>query len=309
MPAPPPAGQLSGALAALVDLVLPARCGGCERPGQAWCTTCEAELAAAAPAARWAPTPSPPGLPEVWSVLPYQGVTRACLVSWKDNGRRDLARVLAPVLTEAVLAALLAHTDSRAPPADGVGDGADARPSAAQNPWLVVPVPSGRRNVRRRGDRPLLDLAHRALRALPPAVRPPLAPALRLTRAVADQAGLDRGGRADNLRGAMGLTPRLSRAVPGARCLVVDDVITTGATLVEAARALRVAGAAEVVAVTLAATRRRGSGTRPAPRRQARDTGVGEADSTVFRAGTGLVSRYGTPRAPSGHRTRWPSAP
>lgn len=243
MPTTRGAGHLTNAVVALADLVLPVRCGGCDGPGQPWCAACSTQLAAAPPAARWRPTPAPSGLPEVWSVLPYAGAARACLVNWKDNGRRDLARVLAPVLTESVLAALVAHADAGA---------------STRGPWLVVPVPSGRRNVRRRGDRPLLHLTHRALSPLPPGLRPSVLPALRLTRAVADQAGLGHGARADNLRGAMVVSPTAQPAVLGARCLVVDDVITTGATLTEAARGLRGAGAAQVVAVTVAATRRRG---------------------------------------------------
>ena len=183
-------------------------------------------------------------------MVPYDGAARSCLTNWKDNGRRDLARVLAPVLTEAVLAALLAHA------------GQDAgRPKARGHPprdsWVVVPVASGRANVRRRGDRPLLDLARRALHPLPPQLRPPVVPALRLVRRVADQAGLHSSARAANLLGAMTVAASAAQAVDGVRCLVVDDVITTGATLVEAARALRAAGADQVVAATVAATRRR----------------------------------------------------
>lgn len=244
MPSRTGAGHLTTALLALGDLVLPVRCGGCDLPRDAWCAACEAELAGAPPAARWWPTPVPHGLPSVWSVLPYQGAVRAALTNWKDNGRRDLAQVLSPVLAEAVLAGLLAH----------------ARPgtaATAQGP-VVVPVPSGRANVRRRGDRPLQELTRRALRSLPPATRPPLVPALRLTRTVQDQSGLHSGARATNLRGAMAVEQPARKAVQGARCLVVDDVITTGATLAEAARALRAAGALDVVAVTIAATRRRG---------------------------------------------------
>ena len=174
----------------------------------------------------------------MWTVLPYQGAVRAALVNFKDNGRRDLAGVLAPVLTEALLAGLL-------------GSG-----HRCGGPIIIVPAPSARGNVRRRGDRPLVLLARGALGSLPREVRPPLVQALRLRRAVADQAGLDSGGRAANLSGAMTVTPRWRPQVRGACCVVVDDVITTGATLAEAARALFQSGAADVLAVTVAATRR-----------------------------------------------------
>ena len=236
------------AVTALGDLVLPLRCGGCDAPGVPWCRRCAAAVATAPGPAPWSPTPAPVGMPPVWTVLAYDGPVRAALVNWKDNGRRDLVRVLAPPLTEALLAALLAPAASA-----GGGGRAGARAGAP----VVVPTPSGRSNVRRRGDRPLHLLTRACLDPLPTSERPRLVDALRLRRAVADQAGLDSLGRASNLRGAMALRPAASALVVGARCVVIDDVVTTGATLAEAARALRSGGAAEVVAVTVAATRRR----------------------------------------------------
>lgn len=223
------------AASALGDLVLPVRCGGCDEPGVPWCRGCAAALATAPGPLPWSPTPAPAGMPPVWTLLAYAGPVRSALVNWKDNGRRDLVRVLAPPLTEALLAALL-----------------DSGPA----PAVLVPTPSARANVRRRGDRPLQTLTRRCLDPLPPSIRPRVVDALRLRRAVADQAGLDSLHRATNLRGAMALRPAASSLVTGARCLIVDDVVTTGATLTEAARVLRAGGAAEVVAVTVAATRR-----------------------------------------------------
>jgi predicted amidophosphoribosyltransferase len=177
----------------------------------------------------------------VWTVVPYDGPIRAALVTWKEHGRRDLERVLAPILTEAVLAALVSLRDP---------------PATASSRVVAVSAPSSRANVRRRGDRPLRALAHQALRAVPAMARPRVVDALQLQRSVADQAGLDSPARAANLAGAMTVAPGAAREVAGACCLVVDDVITTGATLAEAARALRAAGAATVLAVTVAAARR-----------------------------------------------------
>ncbi|MGL5862887.1 MAG: ComF family protein, partial [Phycicoccus sp.] len=87
-----------------------------------------------------------------------------------------------------------------------------------------------------------------------------VAAVLRHTRRVADQAGLGRADRAANLAGALAVAPRKRRLVTGAVCLVVDDVVTTGATLTEAARALGAAGARHVVGAAAAATPRRGHG-------------------------------------------------
>jgi predicted amidophosphoribosyltransferase len=77
------------------------------------------------------------------------------------------------------------------------------------------------------------------------------------TRRVADQAHLGRAARAANLAGSMVVDSRWARVVDGAACVLVDDVVTTGATLAEGARALRSAGALHVLAAACAATPRR----------------------------------------------------
>ncbi|HET8970833.1 MAG TPA: phosphoribosyltransferase family protein, partial [Candidatus Nanopelagicales bacterium] len=69
----------------------------------------------------------------------------------------------------------------------------------------------------------------------------------------ADQTGLDAAGRAANLRAAM----RWSGRVPAGPVVLVDDIVTTGATLAEAARAVRVAGGTVLGAAVVAATARR----------------------------------------------------
>ena len=129
---------------------------------------------------------------------------------------------------------------------------------AGREPLLVVPVPSSAAAVRRRGDAPLRLLVDAAVPlSSAPGRAMWVAPALALRRRVADQAGLDSRQRAANLEGAIQVTPRWQAAVAGRCCLLVDDVLTTGATLVEAARALRVGGARHVSAVVVAATQRR----------------------------------------------------
>lgn len=75
---------------------------------------------------------------------------------------------------------------------------------------------------------------------------------------MADQAGLDHLQRAANLERAIEMQPRWRGGISGVSVLLVDDVLTTGATLTEGARALRVAGARHVAATTVAATQRRG---------------------------------------------------
>ncbi len=75
---------------------------------------------------------------------------------------------------------------------------------------------------------------------------------LRRTRATPSQGGLNRRARRLNVRGAFAVSPRRREAVEGARILLVDDVLTTGATLEACARTLKRAGAARVEALALA---------------------------------------------------------
>jgi predicted amidophosphoribosyltransferase len=125
----------------------------------------------------------------------------------------------------------------------------------------VVPVPSSRAARRRRGDAPLEQLARLAVAGYRPH-EVVVADALEPRRRVADQAGLSARERAVNLEWSMRVRPVWEPVLEGAVCVVVDDVLTTGATLVEAARALRGGGVAHVLAATICATQRR----QPAPR-------------------------------------------
>ncbi|MFE4646864.1 ComF family protein, partial [Streptomyces sp. NPDC056730] len=66
-------------------------------------------------------------------------------------------------------------------------------------------------------------------------------PVLRQRRAVADQTGLGARQRLANLSGALEVAAGGARLLEGGRVVLVDDLMTTGASLVEAARALRAA--------------------------------------------------------------------
>jgi predicted amidophosphoribosyltransferase len=118
---------------------------------------------------------------------------------------------------------------------------------------VVVPVPSAPRAVRGRGHDSTLSLARAAvaeLRAEGLDVRCMVT--LRQARRTADQAALGSAERASNLFGALAAV----RPVRDLRIILVDDVITTGASLAEAARALRAAGALVESAAVIAATPR-----------------------------------------------------
>ena len=236
-------------LRAALEMALPTTCGGCGTPGATWCPRCADEVGQSAyPGGprRVCPSPCPVGHPPTWATTPYSAAARVALVAYKDGDRRDLRSVLAPMLSDAVAAALAADPFLRAALASGKG------------PVFVVPVPSSSAAVRRRGDAPLELLTRVAVaRAARPQRELVVSAALTLRRRVADQAGLDRGQRATNLQRAMQVRPGWRAAIGGVTCLLVDDVLTTGATLTEAARALRAGGAAHIAAATVAATQRR----------------------------------------------------
>jgi len=237
-----------GTLRALADLALPVGCAACGRPDHLLCAACAVGLAACLwpagpiPVRPW---PAPPGLAPVHSAGRYAGPLAAVVAAYKDDGRRDCAGLLGDLLARSVDAAIAGSAALVA--TLGHGDG----------PVLVVPVPSSAASRRRRGDAPLVTLARRALVGLDPD-EALLADALRTRRRVADQAGLGARERAVNLEHAMAVRPSWEAVVQGAACVVVDDVLTTGSTLLEATRALRSGGASAVVAATICATQRRG---------------------------------------------------
>lgn len=198
------------------DLVLPAECGGCGRPRAVLCQECRAALTGAVPC-RVRPVPEPSGLPVVHAAAPYEDAVRATLIAHKERGALALAGPLGTALAGAVRAG---------------GDG----------PVLLVPVPSARRAVRARGHDPARRIALAAageLRRTGTSAR--VAGVLRQRRAVADQSGLDSRQRLDNLAGALEVPAGGTRLLGGGVVVLVDDLMTTGASLAEAARAVRAA--------------------------------------------------------------------
>ncbi len=110
----------------------------------------------------------------------------------------------------------------------------------------LVSIPSSRVNQIKRGYSPALVLAQRVATS----AGMPVMNALRFSRAVVDQAGLGIDARRQNLEGSMVAKP----GVHGKRVILVDDVVTTGATLLEAARAVASAGGVVVGFLTFAET-------------------------------------------------------
>ncbi|MFC9390994.1 ComF family protein [Streptomyces venezuelae] len=206
----------------IAGLVLPVACGGCGRPRTDLCPSCAAALTGAGEGPRRVrPSPEPAGLPVVHAVAPYADAVRALLLAHKERGALALARPLGRALAVAVEAAA----------------GGTEGPAAA--PLLLVPVPSSRRSVRARGHDPTRRIALAAAARLRGAGRPArVVPVLRQRRYVADQAGLGARGRLANLAGALEVVPGGGRLLGPGKVVLVDDLMTTGASLAEAARAL-----------------------------------------------------------------------
>ena len=214
------------------DLLLPSSCLGCATAGVALCRGCAASTGPPRP---HRPDPTPPGYPQTWVAGSYSGPLRAAVLAYKERGRTDLRTALAERLALAVAGAAAGSLADR---------------------LLLVPVPSTRAAVRRRGTDHMRQLVRRTavvLSAVGWSAQP--AELLRLVRNPRDSAGLGAAQRAANLAGAF-TADGLDRLPAGALMVVVDDVVTTGTTLTQAALALRRAGG-PVLAAAVAGTQRR----------------------------------------------------
>ena len=237
----------SAARDALADLVAPVACPICEAEARGFpvCPCCRGELldAASTPACPrcalavgpWARLDrgcsacrgKPLGFDAALALAPYQGPLRDLCLRLKHRRDAWLARWLAELLVDARPSAFRAESD-RDPRA------------------LVVPVPLHWRRRLERGYNQAEALADALARCLALRSSRPL----RRVRATAILAGAGRSERAERLRGAFRARP--GRSLDGRTVLLVDDILTTGATCGSAARALKGAGAARVVAVVIA---------------------------------------------------------
>lgn len=221
---PSPAARAATALA---RLVWPVDCPGCGLPDVPVCRSCLADLAG--PAFLTAPLTAP-GAPVTWAAAPYADAVRGLVLAWKERGRHDLGAALATGLHRSLAAAL-----------------ADRPPAG---PVTLVPAPSTRAAVRARGDDLVADLARRCATSLRRSGVPVrVEPVLALRPGAGEQVGRGARARRAGRAGALRL-----RALPSAPCVLVDDVVTTGATLAEARRLLEEAGVRVLAAATVAAT-------------------------------------------------------
>jgi predicted amidophosphoribosyltransferase len=224
---------VSGLWATLADLVLPNPCAGCGRPGEPLnfdvCAAC-VRVIDRLRAFPTRPTPEPPGLPPCYALGEYGGELRELLLAYKERGRHRLARPLGALLAEAV---------------------ATASPGGVL-PLVYVPDTGGAAR-RRHGDH-MRALALNAAEALRHAGRSTVVIDALTSRAHADSAELDAGGRAMAAQGKFAVRQRLPS---GVEVMLVDDIITTGSTLAAASRTLAGAGVTVTACAALAATQLR----------------------------------------------------
>lgn len=263
-----------GAAASLVrwrvaagDLLLGSSCHGCGAAAWTLCDDCREDLAAQV-ARPTRPEPCPTGFPETWTAGSYDALSRGLVSAHKERAALGLTRVLGERLALAVLALLhavrleeLGFGGVGFGGAVGFGEGRSGEAESGgvvRGSVLLVPVPSARRAVRERGFDAGLALARAAARRLPGTRAGSL---LVPARRVADQSGLGAVERQENLADAFrvrgGLLGVARLVQPGAAVVVVDDVVTSGASLSEATRALRAGGVEVLGAATVAATVRR----------------------------------------------------
>ncbi|WP_221620814.1 ComF family protein [Actinomyces bowdenii] len=282
----------AGLAQGLLGLGLPASCAGCGRWETALCPQCRGLLEAGALLVEHAEAA---GDLEILAAATYAGPVRNLVLGWKNGAREDLDEAISGI-GRGLGRAWASHQAERmarsaaSPPAPPAGDGAvrtaaaasgrggtadeaaEQGSAAAAPPLLVIPAPSGAgRRLRGRlvaarlADAVARGIAEHGAAAGGPAQRVLSADVLRRRgRAGAHQAGRSAHQRRANRSRA----PRVLAEVRGLPAVLVDDVVTTGATLESCVRALEGAGARVLGAVVLAATPPPGGGSAGAGRRR-----------------------------------------
>lgn len=234
----------AASLAPLVDFVFPPRCPLCREavgaqsglcavcwsklaiPGDPCCESCGRPFAEGiAAGSTCAPClADPPVHNGIVAATLYNDASRQLVLAFKHGNRLGLAPLMARLI--------LANFED--------ADGAD---------WVVVPVPLHRWRLWRRGYNQAAVLAREITRITGAVLA---VDALTRHKGTASLGGLGRKARKRELSGAIRMTPAQTETVRGRKVLLVDDVMTSGATSDVCVAALRKAGAAEVVVACFA---------------------------------------------------------
>ena len=217
-------------MASLLDLLLPPRCPGCGIEGAAPCAQCSRQLARRLDEPAGVPIGLVAGLPAGLAQLEwcsaFSGPARASLHALKYDGERRLVRPLAGLM-------------------------AARWRQVAIGGQVLVPVPVHAQRRRERG----FDQAELLAREVARQLGLPALAALHRSALTVAQHALGRQARASNVGRAFAVREQHAAAVRGRWIVVVDDVVTTGATMSACAQALRAAGAVAVSGLALARER------------------------------------------------------
>jgi predicted amidophosphoribosyltransferase len=211
----------------MLDLILPLECGGCGAPSTRWCDACATELVVK-PDEPHVVNPRIDPLAPVFALGRYAGARRQAILAMKERGRGDLVAPLAPALAAGVHRLL------------GWG--------MVETPLTIVPAPTRRSAARRRGGDPITRVVMAAVAGHPEisAVR-----ALRMRALARDSVGLTTSARERNVTGRVLLRGKPGKLL-GTEVVLVDDVVTTGATARESVRILQAAGTRVAAVLTIA---------------------------------------------------------
>jgi predicted amidophosphoribosyltransferase len=209
----------------VLDLILPLECGGCGAPSTRWCDACAIELSVAAGQPHVVNPRIDPQVP-VFALGRYAGARRQAILAMKEHGRGDLVAPLARALAVGVHRLLTW--------------------GMVETPLTIVPAPTRRSAARRRGGDPVARLARAAVAGHPDVA---VVPALRLKALARDSVGLGTSARERNIAGRVLLCGQRPRT----EVVIVDDIVTTGATARESVRTLRAAGIPVAAVLAIAA--------------------------------------------------------